>query len=130
MSIALGKPAAKKELVGRIVQRSGLDDEVVTKVLRELQQLFFEELGPGGPGVIMIPGLLRAKRRLKPATKPRRSTNPFTKQPMDVPGRPAKLMLKIIPSKTLKDKTVGGKATTTVGSKATTTAGSKATSKN
>ena len=54
-----------------------------------LTELIGNELGKKGPGLFVIPGLLKLKVVRKPATKAKQGINPFTKEPMTVKAKPA-----------------------------------------
>ncbi len=66
-------------------------------------ELIKNELGKKGPGLFVVPGLLKLKVVRKPATKAGQRLNPFTKQMMNVPAKPARNVVKALPLKSLKE---------------------------
>src|SRR4051794_9338306 len=79
---AAGKPATKGEIYAKLAQTSGLSKKQIATMFEGLSELIKNELGRKGPGLFVIPGLLKLKVVRKPATKAKQGTNPFTKQPM------------------------------------------------
>ena len=68
-----------------------------------LAELIKNELGKKGPGIFVVPGLLKLKVVRKPATKAGQRLNPFTKEMMNVPAKPARNVVKALPLKSLKE---------------------------
>jgi nucleoid DNA-binding protein len=54
-------------------------------------------------GAFMIPGFVKLKVVVKPATKARKGINPFTKEEMTFKAKPARKVVKVMALKTLKD---------------------------
>ena len=79
---ATGKPRTKSELYTGLIKK---------------------DLGSRGPGVFSLPGLVKLKRVVKPATKARMGINPFTKEEMMFKAKPARKVVKAQPLKALKD---------------------------
>ncbi len=77
-------------------QVAAVFDALATKVLKR-------ELSKKGPGVFVLPGLLKLRRVHKPATKARKGINPFTKQEQLFQAKPARNVVKAQPLKSLKD---------------------------
>ena len=59
--------------------------------------------GAGGPGEVVIPGLMKLKAKSTPATQDRPGVNPFTKEPTVIKGKPASRKIRATPIKALKD---------------------------
>ena len=97
------KSANKGEVYGAIAEKAGLGKKDVSKVFDALGELISKELGKKGPGVFVIPGLLKLKVVRKPATKAKQGVNPFTKEPMTIKAKPARNVVKAIPMKALKE---------------------------
>ena len=68
-----------------------------------LTELIGNELGKKGPGLFVVPGLLKLKVVRKPATKAKQGINPFTKEPMTYKAKPARNVVKALPLKSLKE---------------------------
>ena len=56
-------------------------------VFDAMSESIAKDLGKKGPGIFVVPGLLKLKVVDKPATKAKQGVNPFTGQPMTI--RPA-----------------------------------------
>ena len=63
------------------------------------------QLAKKGPGVFVLPGLVKIRLVHKPATKARKGINPFTKEEVDVQGEAGRKLVKAQPLKGLKDMT-------------------------
>ncbi len=93
----------KSQTIQALSEKSELDKKSVTKILEALQTLAQRELSAKGPGEFTVPGLVKLKVRVTAATHDRQGTNPFTKQPMLIKGKPASRKVKVSPIKALKD---------------------------
>jgi hypothetical protein len=60
-------------------------------------------VGKRGPGVFVVPGLMKITVVQKPATPERKGINPFTKQEQIFKAKPARRVVKVRPLKGLKD---------------------------
>jgi nucleoid DNA-binding protein len=100
-----GKPRAmtKGDIYGQLAERTKLSKKEIAGVFEAMGDLVTKELGKKGPGLFIIPGLLKLKRVSKPATKAKQGINPFTKQPMMIKAKPARNVIKALPLKSLKD---------------------------
>ena len=72
------KPATKADVFAHIAEKTGLSKKDVSAVFDQMSELIGRELGKKGPGVFVIPGLLKLKVVRKPATKAKQGINPFT----------------------------------------------------
>lgn len=97
------KAATKAELYTQIAEKTNLAKKDVANVLGAMSELINKELGKKGPGLFVIPGLLKLKVVRKPATKAKQGINPFTKEPMTIKAKPARNVIKAMPLKALKD---------------------------
>jgi len=97
------KPRTKAEIFAKLAESSGLSKKQITTVFDHLSELIKNELGKKGPGLFVVPGLLKLKVVRKPATKAGQRLNPFTKQMMNVPAKPARNVVKALPLKSLKE---------------------------
>ena len=104
-SAGAGKPRSmsKGEIYGQLAERAGLTKKQVASVFDGMTDLVTKELGKKGPGLFVIPGLLKLKRVTRPATKAKQGVNPFTKQPMMIKAKPARNVIKALPLKSLKE---------------------------
>ena len=85
------------------VKDTGLQKKQVASVFDALTALIGKNLGKKGPGMFTVPGLLKIKVVRKPATKARKGINPFTKEEVMFKAKPARNVVKIAPTKTLKE---------------------------
>lgn len=97
------KSATKAEIYTSLAEKTGLGKKDVAKVFAALSELISKELGKKGPGLFVVPGLLKLKVVRKPATKEKQGINPFTKEPMTIKAKPARNVVKAVPMKALKE---------------------------
>jgi nucleoid DNA-binding protein len=97
------KKMSKSQFVTTLAEKSGLTKKQVESVLDTMNTMVAHQLGKGGPGEILIPGLLKLNVVVKPATPQHEGLNPFTKQPMTYKAKPARKVIKVRPLKALKD---------------------------
>jgi nucleoid DNA-binding protein len=97
------KAATKSEILASIAQSTELSRKQVNSVLESLSGLIAKAVGKKGPGVFVLPGLLKIMVIQKPATKARKGINPFTKQEQMFKAKPARKVIKVRPLKALKD---------------------------
>ena len=97
------KPATKAEVINNLADKTGLGKKEVTSVFSALGELVAKELGKKGPGVFVLPGMLKLKVIRKPATKAKQGINPFTKEPMTIKAQPARNVVRALPLKSLKE---------------------------
>lgn len=97
------KAATKSEIYQKLSEKTELSRKDIGKVFDALGELIEQELGKKGPGIFTMPGLLKLKKIVKPATKARVGINPFTKQEMTFKAKPARNVVKALPLKSLKE---------------------------
>jgi len=97
------KAATKADIFGAIAEKTTLSKKDVAAVFDAMSEMIGKELGKKGPGLFVIPGLLKLKVGRKPATKAKQGVNPFTKEPMTIKAKPARNVIKAVPLKALKD---------------------------
>jgi nucleoid DNA-binding protein len=97
------KAATKGEIYTKLADKTGLSKKQVSQVFESLTEMIGSELGKKGPGLFVVPGLLKLKVVRKPATKAKQGINPFTKEPMVVKAKPARNVVKALPLKYLKE---------------------------
>ncbi len=100
---AQAKPATKGEIFSNLSEKTGLSKSEISSVFTALSEVIGKELGKKGPGLFVVPGLLKLKVVRKPATKAKQGVNPFTKEPMTIKAKPARNVVKALPLKALKD---------------------------
>jgi nucleoid DNA-binding protein len=99
----VSKPATKGEVFSKLAESSGLTKKQIASVFDGISELIKNELGKKGPGLFVIPGLLKLKVERKAATKAGERINPFTKKMQMYPAKPARNVVKARPLKALKE---------------------------
>lgn len=97
------RPMSKSQVIGGIAEATGLTKKQVQAVFDSLLEHVQQELGKKGPGVFVLPGLLKLRVIRKPATKAREGVNPFTGEKTIFKAKPARNVVKATAVKALKD---------------------------
>ena len=100
---APAKPLTKSEIVSGIADTTGLTKKDVSSVLEAMAGQIKKSLGKSGSGAYTVPSLMKLVVLRKPATKARKSINPFTREETVFKAKPACNVVKIRPLKNLKD---------------------------
>ena len=96
------KALSKSEITAALSESTGLTKAQVASLFESLASLVGKNLGPSGPGIFTLPGLLKIKVLRKPATPARTGLNPFTKQETTFKAKPARNVVKLQALKSLK----------------------------
>ena len=99
----MAKAATKSEILTNIAQATELSRKQVSAVFDALSGQIQGALGKKGPGLFVVPGLMKLTVIIKPATKARKGINPFTKEEQMFKAKPARKVIKIRALKALKD---------------------------
>jgi nucleoid DNA-binding protein len=97
------KLPSKSEILASIAETTELSRKQVASVFDALSGLIKKNVGKKGPGMFVVPGLLKIVVIQKPAVKARKGINPFTKQEQMFKAKPARKVIKVRPMKALKD---------------------------
>ena len=97
------KVPSKSEILSSIAESTQLTRKQVASVFEGLAGLIEKNVGKKGPGVFVVPGLMKILVIQKPAVKARKGINPFTKQEQMFKAKPARRVIKIRALKALKD---------------------------
>ncbi|MCC5829557.1 MAG: HU family DNA-binding protein [Phycisphaeraceae bacterium] len=99
------KPMNKSAVYNAIAESTELTRKQVAGVFDELSNLIKKNLGPRGPGVFVVPGLMKMVTVKKPAQKAgaRIVRNPATGEMMPSKAKPASRNVRIRALKNLKD---------------------------
>ena len=97
------KLPTKSEILASIAETTELSRKQVASVFDALSDLIKKNVGKKGPGMFVVPGLMKIVVIQKPATKARKGINPFTKQEQMFKAKPARRVIKVRPMKALKD---------------------------
>jgi len=99
--VAAKKPLTKSQVVAAVAETSGLSKKQVAACMEALVGEIKKALGPKGPGVFNLAGLIKVEKKKRPATPARKGVlNRFTGQLMDIPAKPASWKVRAL--KTLK----------------------------
>ena len=97
------KVPTKSEILASIAETTELSRKQIASVLEALSGLIKKNVGKKGPGMFVVPGLLKIVVIQKPATKAHKGINLFTKQEQMFKAKPARKVIKVRPMKALKD---------------------------
>lgn len=97
------KGATKSEIITNIATATELSRKQVASVFEALSEQIKFAVGKKGPGIFVVPGLMKLMVIQKPAVKARKGINPFTKQEQMFKAKPASKVIKVRPLKGLKD---------------------------
>ena len=98
-----GKAPTKSEILASIATSTELSRKQVGAVFAACADLIAKNVGKKGPGMFVLPGLLKIVVVQKPATKAHKGINPFTKVEQMFKAKPARKVIKVRPLKALKD---------------------------
>jgi nucleoid DNA-binding protein len=97
------KVLTKSEILASLAETTELSRKDVASVFDALSDLIKKNVGKKGPGMFVIPGLMRIMVIQKPATKAHMGINPFTKQEQMFKAKPARKIIKVRPLKALRE---------------------------
>jgi nucleoid DNA-binding protein len=97
------KPLSKTQVIAAVAETAGLPKKEVAACMEALSAEIKKALGPKGPGVFNLAGLIKIVKKKKPATPARKGVkNPFTGEIRDLPAKPASWKVSVRALKTLK----------------------------
>jgi nucleoid DNA-binding protein len=99
----MAKAATKSEILASIAGTTELSRKQVASVFEALSELIAKNVGKKGPGLFVVPGLMKIMVVQKPAVPAHKGINPFTKQEQMFKAKPARKVIKVRPLKALKD---------------------------
>jgi nucleoid DNA-binding protein len=99
----MAKALTKSEIIASLVKTTGLTRKQVGSVCESMTCLVKGAVGKKGPGLFVLPGLMKVTVVQKPAVKAHKGINPFTKQEQMFKAKPARKVVKVRPLKGLKD---------------------------
>lgn len=95
-------PMSKSSVIKALTDATALNKKEVVAVLDCLTQVIEKHVKTGGPGIFVMPGLLKISVVKKPARPARKGVNPFTGEEIMIKARPAYKAVKIKALKKLK----------------------------
>ena len=103
MAKAAGKkPLTKSQVVAAIAECTGLSKKEVGGVCEAMTGEIKKALSQRGPGVFVLPGLIKIEKKKVPARPARMGINPATGQPVQIAAKPATVKVKVRALKGLK----------------------------
>ncbi len=97
------KVLTKSEILTSLAETTGLSRRDVASVFDALSGLIKTNVGKKGPGLFVVPGLMKIMVVQKSATKAHKGINPFTKQEQMFAAKPARKVIRVRPLKALKE---------------------------
>jgi nucleoid DNA-binding protein len=98
------KPLSKSQVMANIAEIAGVNKKEVAKVLAAMSEEIKKNLGSKGPGVFVIPGLVKIEKKKVPARPAQKGVlNRLTGKIEDRPAKPASVKVKVRALKALKD---------------------------
>ena len=97
----MAKGLTKSEFIASVAQKSGTEKKQAVAVLNAVNDIIVEQLKAAGE--VTLPGLLKMKVRVRPATVEREGLHPITKQPTIFKAKPERRVVKAAPVKALKE---------------------------
>ena len=97
------KVLTKNEILASIAETAELSRKQVASVFDALSNLIKKNVGKKGPGMFVVPGLMKIMVVQKPATKAHKGINPFTKEEQTFAAKPARKVIRVRPLKALKE---------------------------
>ena len=98
-----GKAPTKSEILASVAATTELSRKQVASVIDAVAGLIAKNVGKKGPGLFVVPGLLKIVVIQKPAVPAHKGINPFTKLEQMFKAKPARRVIKVRPLKALKD---------------------------
>jgi nucleoid DNA-binding protein len=103
MAKAAGKkPLTKSQVLASLSEATGLTKKEVGAVCEAMTGEIKKALSPRGPGVFVLPGLIKIEKKKVPPRPARKGINPATGEPVDIPAKPATVKVKVRALKGLK----------------------------
>ncbi len=100
---AIKDPLSKSGMIKTITDVTCLSKRDVVAVLDCFAQVIEKHVKSGGPGVFVMPGLMKILVVKKPARPARKGVNPFTGEEIMIKAKPAYKAVKIKALKKLKE---------------------------
>lgn len=98
------KRLTKAQVITEIAEATELDKKSVARVFDALSDIIREQLtSDDSSGEFVVPGLVKLRVVNKPATAERQGVNPFTKEAITIPAKPASMKVRATALKALKD---------------------------
>ena len=96
-------PLSKSNMIRAITDSTGVAKKDVVNTLDTFTQVIKKHVQNGGPGIFVMPGLMKIMVVKKPARPARKGINPFTGEEIMIKAKAAYKAIKIRPLKKLKE---------------------------
>ena len=96
------KPLSKNQVLSLLAEQTELTKKQVAAVLDALEGTIAKNMQNGGPGVFVIPNLIKITKRAVAARPAGERKDPFTGQMKMMPAKPASERIVVRPLKRLK----------------------------
>ncbi len=104
MAKAVKKPLTKTAIVSDLAEKTELKKADIVKVFDTLVEMVHEQLGPKGPGKMVLPGLARLYvTKVKGVKGGEKKINPLNGKEYETKPRPAHNKVNIKPIKAVKE---------------------------
>ena len=97
------KAATKTEVYAALADKTGLTKKQVGAFMDTLSDYIKSQAGKKGPGLFVLPGILKVKKVVKDPTPERMGRNPKTGEPMVIKAKPKRTIVKVLALKALKE---------------------------
>ena len=97
------KAATKTEVYSALAETTGMTKKQVGAFMDTLSEYIKGQIGKKGPGIFVMPGLVPGIRHTRKPRPARMGIDPRTKEPRQYPAKPASIVVKVRPLKTLKE---------------------------
>ena len=97
------KAPTKTEVHASLAGSTELTKKQIGTVMDALTEFIKAQIGKKGPGLFVLPGLLKVKRHKKPPQAARMGRNPKTGEEMQIAAKPARTVVKVLALKSLKE---------------------------
>jgi nucleoid DNA-binding protein len=97
------KAATKTEVYAALAEKTGMTKKQVGAFMDTLSEYIKAQLGKKGPGLFVIPGMMKVKKVIKEPTPERQGRNPKTGEPMVIKAKPRRTIVKVLALKALKE---------------------------
>lgn len=94
---------SKSHMIKAITESTGIGKKEVVAMFDCLSQLIEGHVKSRGPGIFVLPGLIKISVVKKPARPARDGINPFTGEKIKIKAKPAYKTVKVKPLKKLKE---------------------------
>jgi nucleoid DNA-binding protein len=104
------KAATKTEVYAALAEKTGMSKKEIAGFMDTLSEYIKTQIGKKGPGIFVLPGLLKVIRHKKPARPARMGIDPRTREQRQYPAKPASIVVKVRALKSLKETVADMKA--------------------